>query len=53
MGNPLANRADGSLENESIMLSAYVALDGSSNVIGFYPTATPGTLVGPYSRMLG
>jgi hypothetical protein len=53
MGNPLVNRADGSFENESVMLSGYAALDGSSNVIGFQPTATPPTLVGPYSRMLG
>jgi hypothetical protein len=53
MGNPLGNRADGSLENESIMLSAFVALDGSSNVIGFKPTASPPSLVGPYSRILG
>lgn len=53
MGNPLSNRADGSLENESIMLSAFAALDGSSNVIGFAPTASTPTLVGPYSRMRG
>ncbi len=53
MGNPLSNRADGSLENESLTISAYIALDGSSNVIGFMPTATPPTAVGPYSRAKG
>jgi hypothetical protein len=53
MGNPLANRADGSLENESIMISGYAALDGSSNVIGYQPTATPPSAVGPYTRIRG
>lgn len=53
MGNPFTNRADGSFENESVSLSAYVALDGSSNVIGFAPVSTPPTLVGPYSRLKG
>ena len=53
MGNPFANRADGSLENESISLSGFIALDGASNVIGFAPTASPPTLVGPYTRAKG
>lgn len=53
MGNPLSNRADASLENESIVVSAFVALDGSSNVIGYAPTNGSATLVGPYSRMKG
>ena len=53
MGNSLTNRADGSFENESISLSAFIALDGSSNVIGFAPTATPPTLAGPYTRAKG
>ena len=53
MGNPFSSRADGSFENESISLSGYIVLDGSSNVIGYAPTATPPTLVGPYTRAKG
>jgi hypothetical protein len=53
MGNPITNRADGSFENESVSISAYIALDGAANVIGFMPTATPPTAVGPYSRLKG
>jgi hypothetical protein len=53
MGNPLSSRADGSLENESLALSAFIALDGASNVIGFMPTATPASVVGPYTRAKG
>ncbi len=53
MGNPLSNRADGSLENENISISGFIALDGSSNVIGYKPTTSPPTLVGPYTRALG
>ncbi len=53
MGNPFANRSDNTFENESQCLSAFIALDGSSNVIGFSPTASPPTLVGPYTRAKG
>lgn len=53
MGNPFSNRADASLENESVVISAYIALDGSSNVIGFMPTATVPTAAGPYTRAKG
>lgn len=53
MGNPLGYQADKSFEKEAFSLSAFFALDGSSNVIGFSPTASPPTLVGPYSRARG
>ena len=53
MGNPFSNRADGSLENESLAISCYIALDGAANVIGYAPTASPATLVGPYTRAKG
>lgn len=41
MGNPLGYQADKSLEGESISISALIALDGSSNVIGYLPTTSP------------
>jgi hypothetical protein len=53
MGNPLANRADQSLENECCVISAFIALDGSSNVIGYKPTTSPPTAAGPYTRGVG
>lgn len=53
MGNPLGYQADKSLEGESVTVSAFIALDGSSNVIGFAPTATPPTAAGPYTRAKG
>lgn len=53
MGNPLANRADQALENESMSISAFIALDGSANVIGIYPTTGPAVLTGPYTRGRG
>ena len=51
MGNPLGSRVDGTLEYESFMLSGFIALDGSSNVIGFKPTATPPNLAGPGNNL--
>lgn len=53
MGNPLGFQADKSLEGESYALSAFIALDGSSNVIGFAPTASPFNIAGPYTRAKG
>jgi hypothetical protein len=53
VGNPLSNRATAGLENECLELGGFVALDGSSNVIGFQPTASPPTLAGPYTRLKG
>jgi hypothetical protein len=53
MGNVLSNRADSGLENETLTISCYIALDGSSNVIGYAPTASPPGLVGPYTRAYG
>jgi len=53
VGNPLGYQADKSLEGESFTISAFVALDGSSNVIGFAPTATVPTAAGPYTRGKG
>ncbi len=58
MGNPLGSRVDGTLEYESFCLSGFIALDGSSNVIGFKPTATVPNLAGPgnnlpYTRFRG
>lgn len=60
MGNRSAPRTDGALEGnaQGINLSGFVSLDGSSNVIGFLPTASPPNLAGPgnnlpYTRMRG
>jgi hypothetical protein len=53
VGNPFGNRAGGNLENETYDIFAFIALDGSSNVIGFAPTTSPPTAAGPYSRVRG
>lgn len=53
MGNPLGTQADKSLEGESFCISAFIALDGSSNVIGFAPTGAPFSLAGPFTRAKG
>lgn len=53
MGNRLLYQADKSFEGESVSISAFIALDGSSNVIGYAPTASIPTAAGPYTRALG
>lgn len=60
MGNRSAPRTGGDLEGNSqpVDIHGFVALDGSSNVIGFAPTASPLNLAGPgnnvpYTRLRG
>lgn len=53
MGNPLGYQADKSLEGESVSASALIALDGSSNVIGYLPTGGPLVLTTLYTRAKG
>src|SRR5271170_6798967 len=53
MGNPLGNyKGIQTLEHDVTEIQGFIALDGSSNVIGTLPTnAAPGT--GFYTRLLG
>lgn len=58
MGNRLGANANINLEYECVVLDGFIALDASSNVIGFAPTATPLVLAGPgnnlpYTRFRG
>lgn len=42
-----------SYEGEIRVVAGFVALDGSSNVIGYAPTATVPSATGPYTRLMG
>lgn len=53
MGNRDGFRTGGTFEAQLFELGGFVALDGSSNVIGFAPTTTIPTVAGPYTRVLG
>ena len=60
MGNRSAPRTGGDLEGniQPVDLHGFISLDGSSNVIGFAPTASPLNLAGPgnnlpYTRFRG
>ena len=52
MGNPMGSRAQFHLEHNIYVLSGLIAIDGSSNVIGGIPTATPPG-AGPYTVCKG
>lgn len=53
MGNPLGWQADKSIEGESFSVSALIALDGASNVIGYLPTTSPLNLSTIFTRAKG
>jgi len=54
MGNPFSSQVLAHLEHDAVQVNGFVALDGSSNVIGYAPT-TPGGIVltNSYTRCKG